>query len=621
MANLSVSELQQRIAAPKNKGLIEKCEAQHERLRYHVEPVEQFSDIGKVGHDAFMKWVETLLPADKYTSFERFYRPPVATVEVTEQVYAELGRALEADNQYIKSDFKNPENANDFEAYRIEIGDTRFWGTEALEASKTQINSIIICDLPQVQITDKPAPYYYLLEICPAKVVDVDFKKDGTAEYVIFNETGDKNTLYCYDDSFFRILQRPNDSQPYQLLHEAQHTSYDAYGRKIAGLGYCPARRFWNEQLTRKNRIQARAPITKVLGKLDEYLFDYVSLRYYASYGTWPITWEYEDSEPKHIYPRDPKIVCNKGFFVVPAPKSAVSNSSGSVVVENPPTVYACEECRKSKYTGPGSVKRVSAPTGKSDSDLREPAGFINPNPEILKAAEASLERKKAEIIAAVTGAGGEPSTAQPRNELDVQSGYEQKQSYLLRFKRNIEDAQGWTDETLAILRYADDYIRNAVDLGDEFYLRTEAQLSNLYADSKKAGLPAYLLAPIRDLISQTRYRNNDEQRMKQDVLAALQPYPDLSDGELQAWVTAAPQTTNIDLLSLRNNFDSYVRRFERENQMSVVDFGSAIPFNAKIERIKARLMEYVKGDSGNSPEPVNKPIVQPSPTVEPAAV
>jgi hypothetical protein len=610
MANLSFPDLLARIDAPKNKALIEKCERQHERLRYHVEQIEELGDLPKVGHDVFMKWVESLLPNDKYESFSKFYRPPVPSVEVTEKVYAELGRALEADNQYIKSDFKNPENANDFEAYRIEIGSTRFWGSDALEASKTQINSVIICDLPQVQITDKPAPYYYLLEICPSKVVDIDFKKDGSAEYIIFNETGDKNTLFCYDDSFFRVVQRPNDSQPYALLHEAQHSYYDQYGRKTQGLGYCPARRFWTDRLTRKNNIQARAPLTKVLGKLDEYVFDYVSLRYYASYGTWPITWEYEDSEPRHIYPANPKIVCNKGFFVVPSANTAVSNSSGAVVVENPPVVYACEECRKSRYTGPGSIKRITPPSSSHDSDLREPAGFINPDPAILAAAEASLEKKKAEIIAAVAGFGGEPATAQPRNEKDVQSGFESKQSYLLRFKRNIEDAWSWADETVAILRYADDYIRNAVDLGDEFFLRTEGQLSLLYSDSKKAGLPAYLLAPIRELISQTRYRNNDEQRMKQDVLAALQPYPDLSDTELQTWAAAAPKSLNVDLIALRNNFDSYVRRFERENQMSLVDFGSAIPFDSKIERIKARLMEYVKQDSGNPPESVNKPVV-----------
>jgi hypothetical protein len=601
MANYTVTQFKELIRAPKNRALIQLCWEQHQRARYHIEPVSTLRDLNSFAHNEFMLRVQGVLPKDKYEQFKKFYWPPVPTVDITEKAYTELGRALEAENQYVRAEFGNPENATDFDNYCTETGGLEFWRSIGFEATKTRINSIIIVDVAQTQATERPEPYFYLLEIAPTLVHDVAFKPEGGAEYVLFygSNGADRDTIFAYDDSFYRVFKRINNASDYEVAFEAQHSFYDARGKRISGIGYCPARRFWGDTLTTTDNIQAKSPLSKVFGKLYEYVFDFVSVRYFGAYGKWPFIWEYENTEPKHIYPHDAAIVCVKGKFIVPQPNAYVSGPDGrQTAVAQKALVIDCEECKKSAYIGPGTIKRISPPKNKTDADLRQPVDFINPNVDILRTVREALADDANAIIDSVTGFGGEPTNGQARNEKDVEAGFEGKISYILRYKRNMEGAHKWTLDTQAIIRYSDDFLRSTVDYGTEFYLKTPGALTAEYTNDKKAGLPDYQLAATRDLISETRFRSNDEQRMRQRVLANLQPYPDKTDEDLQAWAEIAPEQLNEDLLRVRLNFDSYVRKFERQQQMSIVDFGSKIPFDAKIDLIQASLIEYALADS-----------------------
>jgi hypothetical protein len=609
MANLSEAQIQERIQAPKNRDAIQRCSDEHQRLRFHVEAISKAADLPPVAYNDFVRWVRDILPLDKYEQFKKYMRLPVPTVGISEKAHTELARALEAENQYIKVDFNNPAYTADFEAYRNQLGDTTFWETDGMEAVRTRINSIIIVDLPRQQASERPEPYYYLLEITPENVLDVDFKKDGVAEYVLFYGAGSqRNILYAYDDSCFRVFTRQDSRTEYVMTYEARHSVFDENGRLVSGLGYCPARRFWDELLTSTSTIQAQAPLAKVFGRLDEYIFDFYSLRYYSVYGKWPVIWEYEDSEPKHLNPEYPGIACEKGYFRVPTGDTTISDNDGQTIVHNKARLVECAECKKSRYTGPGSLKRISPPEERGDSDLREPMGFIEPNPEIMKAAQEALDRDEQRIIEMLTGFGGEPTNASARNEKDVEAGFEGKQSYLIKFKENIEAAQKWALDTTGFFRF---FVKpeSTVDRGTEFYLKSASQLSEEYANGKKAGLPPYMLAPIRELRDETKFRGNDELRQRQRILSHLQPYPDQTDTELQAWLSSWPAGLNAPLLMLRLGFDFYIKRFERENQMSVVDFAKDLSFDAKIERVLERLLEYAAENKGNAPEIAPKPL------------
>ncbi len=612
MANYSVPQLLEKIKQPsaKNRSLLDRCSRQHNRAKFHVEPIDSLADVNQPALTNFLAWTQTLLPIDKFEYFKKYLRPPFCTVDITERAFTELTRSLEGENQYVRAEFASPENSTDYDAYLASIKEASFWLGKGVEAAKTQYNSVLIVDVERTQvIADKPRPYFYLIELNSEKILDVSFKEDGIADYILFFEG--KNTLYAFDDSYFRVFTKPpeQDNSQFQLEHEVQHSVYDVNNKLISGLGYCPAKRFWSDNLTSGDTMQAKGPLSKVFGKLDEYLYKYTGLMYGEDTGTFAVVWQYADSEPKHIYPEDPSIVCKSGYFLVPQPDYI--NPLGISIAQKP-RAYPCKECAKNKLTGPGTIKTVTPPDNKVDADLRDPMGYIVPPQEIIEKATERLEARKRSLIASITGSGAEPGTNQPRNEKDVEAGFEGLQSYLLRFKINFEIARKWTLETMAKLRYQNDFLRCTVDYGTEFYLRSELDITKAYQAKKEAGLPDYMLAPSRDLISQTEYRANDEQRMRQRILANLQPYPDRSDAELITWVASAPQMLNAIRLRLRLDFDSYVRRFEREQQMSIVDFGSQIDFNEKIKIIYSSLISYTTEDEAGSLPALAAPIAAP---------
>lgn len=611
MARLSDSQVLQLLIKAKNAGAILNCQKQHEALRYHVQPQKDARQTSPYHRD-FMAWVRSLLPEDKYLQFEKFYRLPVPTTDVSDRIFTQLERAFQADNQYVKVEFKSPEIGAEFELFRVGLGDNTFWQDKGFEAMQTAINSVVLVDLPRVQLGPRPEPTYYLMEINAANVHDVDFKEDGVADYIIFNLSRHQRAVF--DDEYFRLVEKPENLgwDKAVITMAVPHSEYTEEGVLVSGLGYAPCCRFWDNLLNaQQNRVEAKGPITKLLGRMDEYLFDYYSLRYYKSYGKWPILWEYESKAPMHQHPNVAGLKCQGGYFVE-QPEDVLVDTNG--VLERVPQkarVSVCEECKKSRFTGPGSIKRVTPPQKNNDPDLRVPAGWIDPNPELVKLANEDLREAEYAIIEAAVGRNHE--TTGPRNELDVKDGVEVAQSMLLNITKNIAASRRFALETMAILMYGRElYARTTVDLGDEFFLKTEEQIKAEYKSGKDSGLPDYILAPTREMISETRYRNNDEMRMRQRILSNLQPYPDRTDAELQAWITAASGSLNANLIRLRMNFMAYVAEFEREQEMSIVDVAANVSFEVKIRLIRERLVAYVEQDFPNNPPLIPAPAAAP---------
>ena len=73
-------------------------------------------------------------------------------------------------------------------------------------------------------------------------------------------------------------------------------------------------------------------------------------------------------------------------------------------------------------------------------------------------------------------------------------------------------------------------------------------------------------------------------------TLNELEPYRHI--GRTEALGLFEKQLIPEDDLRIKLNFPDYVRRFERENT-NVIEFGSALPFNKKINRIKEEFKKY----------------------------
>ena len=83
-------------------------------------------------------------------------------------------------------------------------------------------------------------------------------------------------------------------------------------------------------------------------------------------------------------------------------------------------------------------------------------------------------------------------------------------------------------------------------------------------------------------------------------ILAQLEPYPDFSIADC---VSAQVNLYDYENYLLKIDFINFVLRFERE-QMSIIEFGSAISFSEKISIIKQKLLSYVREQNNNATAP-----------------
>ena len=86
---------------------------------------------------------------------------------------------------------------------------------------KTSVNSILVVDLPTEQLTDKPEPYFYWLDI--ANVIDYELNPDGvTFEWLIFKQPD--SVIAVFDDTSIRTYKTDESySKLLGLLSEAPH--------------------------------------------------------------------------------------------------------------------------------------------------------------------------------------------------------------------------------------------------------------------------------------------------------------------------------------------------------------------------------------------------------------
>lgn len=552
----------------------------------HVEPALDATEVSPAYTD-LLKWIAGFLPKEKYDQVTKLITFPLPTVDLTESIFNELSRALEGENGFTRFEFLNDAYDEDFNIYRTDVlKEENFFKNAGFEVIKTAINNLLIIDLPAQQKNDLPEPYMYFLE--PELLWDVELTYEGKIDYVIFNE-GDL-VRYVFDDTYYRKYTRNRREDDWRLVVpvETRHSFYAETGEKISGLGYCPARVFWDIPQSRPELLQRKGPLTAKLGKLDDLFFWDLSTEYFESFGSYPIYWEYMNDEACD-YTDGQGAKCEKGYIA--GYSESVTGQKAALLDKKP-----CPKCSKNNYIGPGSVKQIEAPVDNTDADLREPAGLITIDIAALKNAQERLEQKYDKLFVSVVGKGGEPVNDQAKNEKQIESGLTSKENVFLLIKGCVERARKWGLETVAILRYGASFVDSTVIMGDEFYLIDEQELSERYQKDKEAGMPAYHLAESLKTLYHTKYKNNPEMVQRLNILAHLEPYPDQSLKELSEIEAAMPGTINHELYVLKLNFDTYIKRFEAE-QLDVLRFGIKMEFNTKIDLITKTLLSYVNTD------------------------
>lgn len=565
---LELNQIKQILQKPSKRQVIQKAVNMQRRLRFHTETNIAVSDINQPT-TVFLDWVRRLLPKDKYNIFLQLFKFPLPTPAVVEDVYRELERVFYSRNSSSSYQFTDSELAEDWSQYRkSNLNEPEVWKTTAWKRMQVSPNSILVVDLPLVQTSTRPEPYFYWLEI--DSVIDYELSKqdENLFNWLIFNQP--EHRIAVFDDTSIRIYQLNEKNEIQSLVSEAQHD-----------LGYCPARFFWSTQLNEKNKDLKKNPITKELSNLDWYLFFSISKQHLDLYAPYPIYSAYEaDCNFENSETGD---YCDGGFL---------RNAKGEYKILNDGTVEKCPCCSEKRIAGPGSFLEVPIPNQTEGvADMRNPVQITTIDKDSLDYNVNECARLKNEIVISVVGSGGTVSEKEAINETQVTANFESKTSVLNALKTNFELAQKFIEDTVCKLRYGNAFISSSVNWGTEFYVFTVTELYSKYKQAKDNGASNSELDAISQQILEVEYRNNPLVLQRMLILKQLEPYPHKTLDE----VLKLYEKKLIDekLVKLKITFSTLVDKFEREN-INIIEFASNKPLREKIDIITNKLLEYV---------------------------
>ena len=549
---------------PKKTAIIRKAIKHQVRLRFHTESYIDPMDIS-MPFTEFAEWVKKLIPKDKFRIFLSLFKFPTQNIELTEKIYQELERVFDGRNAAVTFQFLDPTLNDDWEWYRHDVlNEPNVWHSKGWMTLQTAINSVMIVDLPATQTGDRPEPYFYFLGI--ENVIDFSAKGE-TLEWIIFQQPD--NRIAEFDDEFMRLYELDNKGKVGELIAEVRH-----------GLGYCPAKFFWTTPLSEEQPDIKKSPLSPQLGNLDWLLFFRVSKRHLDLYAPYPIYSAYAaDCNYRNNETGD---YCDGGFL---------RNIKGEYKVLRDGTVERCPICSEKRIAGVGSFIEVPIPKGDRP-DLRDPITITSVDRNSLDYNTEEEKRLADEIYAKVTGTGGDVQQKESINEMQVTANFEDKKNVLLSLKTNFEKAQKFIDDTICRLRYGDMFVGSNINWGTEFYLYTVEDLQTIYDNAKKSGASEARLDMISDQIIATENRNNPQQMQRMFLLKQLEPYRHLTLSELQSLNNK--QLIDPVMMLIKINFATFVDRFEREN-INILEFGSALPLDRKIQIITDKFKEYAK--------------------------
>lgn len=565
---LELNQIKQILQKPTKRQIIQKAVNMQRRLRFHTETNVAVSDINQPT-TIFLDWVKHLLPKDKFNIFLQLFKFPLPTPAVVEDVYRELERVFYSRNSSSSHQFTDSELAEDWSQYKKNnLNEPEVWKTTGWKRMQVSPNSILVVDLPQVQTSLRPEPYFYWLEI--DAVIDYQtFRLDENQfEWLIFKQP--EHRIAVFDDTSIRVYQLNEKNEIQSLISEAKHD-----------LGYCPARFFWSTQLNEKNKDLKKNPITKELSNLDWYLFFSISKQHLDLYAPYPIYSAYEaDCNFENNETGD---YCDGGFL---------RNAKGEYKILNDGTVEKCPCCSEKRIAGPGSFLEVPIPNqSEGVTDMRNPVQITTIDKDSLEYNVNECIRLKNEIIVSVVGSGGTVSEKEAINETQVTANFESKTSVLNALKTNFELAQKFVEDTVCKLRYGGAFISSSVNWGTEFYVFTVTELYSKYKQAKENGASNSELDAISQQILEVEYRNNPLVLQRMLILKQLEPYPHKTLDEVLKLYEK--ELLNENLVKLKINFSTLVDKFEREN-INIIEFASNKPLREKIDIITNKLLEYV---------------------------
>jgi|GEM_PF-5411453 len=550
--NLSETKIDQLLKNPQHKRELQASELHHRRLAFHSDIVLRKEHASKY-YSSFTHWIGELLPEDKKDRIETLLTFPLCTNELMKDIFMGLERVWYAKDYTEEYTFATDEYKQDFKDYLKQIRSEHLWKVEGWSSLKTCIDAVVIIDLPSIQQTFRPEPYFYF--IAPYEILDFSVNEKNSVEYIIFkhDNTDGVTELIVYDDTYMRKYAYTDNTKGTKIA-EIEH-----------GLEYCPARMFWGDKLQDDNYINKRSPITDSMGDLDWLLFFKTSKKYLDLHAPYPIyiTYEIEEEGPPE-----------KRTNGTPCDGDGRSKSH-----------------KGKSFMGPGSFSTVPPPGPGEQDMMNNPVQVVGAEIEACEYSSKEVDRLANDIYRSCVGSDGELMRNEAVNEKQVEASFKSREEVLLNIARNLSEIMLWTNETMARLRYGIFFIEGFISFGEDFYLQNESDLMTRYADAKQKGVNQIMLNSLDDQIYDVAFKNRKRDRKRIAIMKDLDPMPGMSISECAGLLGKG---VSLENLTIKVNLLKFVRRFELEQDIDILEYEPE-NYLKKINEIILKFKEYAR--------------------------
>lgn len=528
---LSVDDFKRIIEKPKNQDELTNAHFDNQRMSFHASRATSFNDISGY-FDYYKKNVNEILIPDKQKPFWSLWSYPLPTTAIISDAADELNKVFEAKDKVTELKCKDAELTNDFEEYEDD-NVCEFFEYTVFNAVLSKINSWVVVEMPSEQNGTLPEPKPFLIEAC--NLHDIDVYRESV-EYIAIKKADD---LYIFIDDKAYYQVRWYDGLAI-VENQANHD-----------LGYCPVFPIWHDNLNEKG-IRKISPITDILDKLDDFVFNYTQKKFLDLYADSPILEKYATTCGNDD--------CQNGY-----------------IISNDGEKKACPTCSSNrKFIGAGSVVTKPMPNGVT-GNVDKAANWISVPVDSLNYTKDKLDVAKKELYEFLTGYVKGQDRTQAVNQDQVYSQLEARKAKLNWWAENLSKSHSRVSEAVGKLRYMSQFVGVHVVYGKEFHLWTLKDALSEYEMAKKNGLPMHLLSTLRGTIKELVSGNSHYKEQRIAILQQLEPYPDIDLG------LVARDTVEYEL---KANFSKYISDFERANG-DIVQFGSLIDLDKKIQIIQ----------------------------------
>ena len=519
--------------------------------------------------------MSTLIPEDKFLIFMSLFRFPIKTVNVTAKVKTSLSKVFDGQNPVYRYNFKASELLDDWLDFITNVSENpNRWRTEAMDVMMDNINSVVIIDSPSSQTSERPEPYFYFVDVC--HFIDWNTVSKGKNEmaWCVFRK--DKETIVVIDETSYRTFYYENDPD------KIKETGFFPHDIK-----YCPASLFWSEYISMDEPDLKLSPFTTHLAELDWLAYLTTSKQHVDTYAGFPIYSAYErDCDYQDESETMGYVKCDRGFL----------RDENSHYMSYGGSLAKCPVCSNKRIAGAGTYYEIPKPGPDNDNaDMRNPVQITGVDKDSLEYLVAECERLKDEIHQNIAGFVGETPSDQAVNVKQIMAAFESRTAKLRDFKKNFERIMEFAEHTQAKIRYGDDFVGLYIDLGTDFYFYESQFLLDVYHTARESEAEDSILDTLLDQYYTTKYRNSPDQLKREQIIMHLDPCRHVSRDK--AAELAEKGLIDVEVLHIKLNFSTFVKRFERE-QAPLIDFGRDLPFDKRVSSIKQIIKLYANEET-----------------------